>query len=46
MTRKTNTDPPGFFVYWWQQRGLWIIGDVLIICVGTATVVAALVHWV
>jgi hypothetical protein len=30
---------------WWQKRGLWMVGDVLMIAIGAAMVVASIAHF-
>jgi hypothetical protein len=30
--------------YWWRQRGLWIVGDIVMIVVGAALFIYSLVH--
>jgi hypothetical protein len=34
----------GLLKHWWQQRGLWAIGDALMVAIGVAIVVWALIR--
>ena len=37
-------EPVRLFSYWVQQRGLWVIGDALMILIGVAIFIYSLVH--